>query len=125
MEGAPYPPVPLLTAALGSKCPRCGRGGLYQGLLQIRARCPVCELDLSQHDTGDGAAVFVIMILGAVVVGLALWVELTFAPPLWLHAVLWTPLTLAGAVLMLRVIKAGLIAQQYRLRQLNPGSEQG
>ena len=123
MEGALLPSVPLLAAALGCKCPRCGRGALYQGLLTVRARCTACDLDLSQHDTGDGAAVFVILILGAVVVGLALWVELTFSPPLWLHVVLWTPITLAGAVLMLRVIKAGLIAQQFRLRQLGPGPD--
>lgn len=121
MEGASFPPVPLLTAALGCRCPRCGRGSLYRGLLTVRPRCEACGLELSEHDTGDGAAVFVVLILGAIVVGLALWVELRFAPPLWLHVTLWLPLTLVGAILMLRPLKAGLIAQQYRLHQLGGG----
>ena len=77
-------------------------------------RCEACGLDLSQHDTGDGAAVFVILLLGAIITALAIWVEVRFAPPLWVHIVLWFPLTLAGAIWMLRVIKAWLIAEQYR-----------
>jgi len=32
--------------------------------------------------------------------------------------VLWTPLILIGAVVMLRPLKAGLIALQYRYRRL-------
>ncbi|HUH83546.1 MAG TPA: DUF983 domain-containing protein, partial [Stellaceae bacterium] len=67
---------------------------------------------------GDGPAVFVILILGAVTVGLALLVEVMFAPPLWLHVVLWTPFVLGGAILMLRPMKAWLIALQYRHRAL-------
>lgn len=65
-------------------------------------------------DSGDGPAVFVILILGFIVVGLALWVELRFEPPMWLHLVLWTPLILGGAIGMLRPFKAVLIALQFR-----------
>ena len=56
-------------------------------------------------------------LLGAVVVGLALWTELRFQPPLWLHALLWAPLTLAGALALLRPLKATLIALQFRHRR--------
>ena len=34
------------------------------------------------------------MIVGFIVVGLALFVEFTFHPPYWLHAILWIPLVL-------------------------------
>ena len=61
-----FPPVPPLRAGLGCRCPRCGRGRLYNGLLTVVDRCAVCGLDLSPHDSGDGPAVFVILILGAV-----------------------------------------------------------
>ena len=57
---------------------------------------------------------FVILILGAIVVLLAAVVEIKFAPPIWVHIALWFPVTVAGAVLMLRPLKAGLIALQYR-----------
>jgi uncharacterized protein (DUF983 family) len=85
----------------------------------VAATCEVCDLDLSAQDAGDGPAVFVILILGAIVVALAILVEAKLAPPLWVHAVIWPPVILAGALAMLRVFKAGLIALQYRHRLLS------
>lgn len=87
---------------------------MFDGLLSLKSRCPSCDLDYSKIDAGDGPAVFVILILGFIVVGLALWVELRFGPPLWLHMVLWTPLILGGSIAMLRPFKATLIALQFR-----------
>ena len=109
-----WPPVSPLSAALSCRCPRCGEGALFTGLLTVRPACPVCALDLSAQDAGDGPAVFVILFLGLIVVGLAAIVEIRFSPPLWVHMLLWTPLILGGAILMLRPLKAGLIALQYR-----------
>jgi len=109
-----FPPVPMIRAAFLCRCPRCGDGPLFAGLLAVRPACPACGLDLSTQDSGDGPAVFVILFLGIIVVGLAALVELKFAPPLWLHVLLWTPLIVAGAIAMLRPLKAGLIALQYR-----------
>ena len=113
-----YAPVSPLRAAFGCRCPRCGEGSLFTGLLTVRAACPVCGLDLSAADAGDGPAVFVIFALGFIVVGLAAIVEIRFSPPIWLHMLLWTPLILVGAIALLRPMKAGLIALQYRHRQL-------
>ena len=116
MTGDPrrYAPVSPLRAALCCRCPRCGEGRLFEGLLTVRAACPDCGLDFSAEDAGDGPQVFVIFLLGMIVVGLAALVEIKFAPPLWVHLALWTPLILAGAILLLRPLKAGLIALQYR-----------
>ncbi|HWK46364.1 MAG TPA: DUF983 domain-containing protein [Stellaceae bacterium] len=111
----------ILTAALRCRCPRCGKGPLYSGLLDVRPSCSVCGLDLSANDAGDGASAFVILILGAIVIGLAFWVEVTFSPPLWLHIVLWGPTILVGSIVLLRWVKAGLIAQQYRVRGMDKG----
>ena len=113
-EADRYPPVPVLTAALRCRCPRCGQGKLYSGLLTVAPRCSVCGLDLAAQDAGDGPAVFVVLILGAVVVLLAILVEIKFAPPIWVHLVLWTPVVIGGAIAMLRPLKAWLIAMQYR-----------
>ncbi len=113
-----YPPVSPLAAALSCRCPRCGEGKLYDGLLSVAPACARCGLDLRAEDAGDGPAVFVVLLLGAVTVLLAILVESAFAPPLWVHAVLWTPLVIGGAILLLRPLKAGLIALQYRHRHL-------
>jgi len=113
-----FPVVSPLRAALGCRCPRCGEGRLFAGLLSVRRACEVCGLDLSAQDAGDGPAVFAILLLGMLVVGLAALVEINFSPPVWVHLLLWTPLILVGAVAMLRPLKAGLIALQYRHRRL-------
>jgi uncharacterized protein (DUF983 family) len=119
-EAGRFAPVPLARTALACRCPRCGEGPLFAGLLSVRPACPVCGLDLSAEDAADGPAVFAIFLLGAIVVGLAALVELKFAPPIWLHMALWTPLILGGAVALLRPLKAALIALQYRHRILHP-----
>ena len=73
-----------------------------------------CGLDYSFADAGDGPAVFVIMIVGFIIVGLVLWVELALQPPIWLHMVVWLPLTVLLAGLVLRPLKGLMIALQFR-----------
>ena len=108
------PAISPIRAALGCRCPRCGQGRLFTGLLNVRGACEVCGLDLSAQDAGDGPAVFVILLLGFIVVGLAALAEIKFSPPIWIHLALWTPFIIFGAIAMLRPLKAGLIALQYR-----------
>ncbi len=111
-----HPSPSVWTTALRCRCPRCGTGPLFDGLLAVRPRCRDCGLNLSDADAGDGPAVFVMMILGFLVVGLALWVEFTFEPPLWVHVVLWAPFISVAGVGLLRVLKAWLIGQTFRHR---------
>ena len=114
-----YLPVSIARAAFACRCPRCGEGRLFAGILTVRPACQVCGLDFSGQDAADGPAVFVILLLGLIVVGLAALVEIKLSPPLWVHIVLWTPLVIGGAILMLRPLKAGLIALQYRHYRLH------
>ena len=88
------PPVEPIMAGLRGRCPRCGKGRLFSGFLTVAPRCEVCGLDYSFADARDGPAVFVMLIIGFIVVGLALWVEVTYSPPLWLHFLVVDP---AGA----------------------------
>ncbi len=113
-DKAIWPPVDPVATGLKGRCPRCGEGRLFSSFLTVAKQCGVCKLDYSFADAGDGPAVFVILIIGFVVVGLALWMEVSLAPPLWLHFLLWIPLTLVLSVGSLRLIKGVLIALQYR-----------
>jgi uncharacterized protein (DUF983 family) len=106
--------VSVLAAGLGCRCPRCGRGRLYSGLLTVVPSCADCGLDLRAHDTGDGPAVFVVFALGAVVVPLAIGVEVWFAPPFWVHLLVWTPVIVALAIALLRPMKAIMVALHYK-----------
>jgi uncharacterized protein (DUF983 family) len=98
---------------LACRCPRCGRGKLFSGFLTLAPRCQTCGLDYTFIDTGDGPAIFIIMLAGAIVVACALIVEVKYQPPFWLHAVLWLPLILVTTLLPLRSMKALLIALQF------------
>ena len=108
-----YPPLSPALTGLTCRCPRCGKGRLFQGFLNTRPHCEACGLDYGFIDSGDGPAVFVILLAGFVVVGAALIVEFKYAPPFWLHAVLWGPLILVTTLLPLRLMKGLMIALQY------------
>ena len=107
-------PVSVFVAGLLCRCPRCGRGKIYDGFLTVAEECGACELKLRAQDSGDGPAVLIIMLLGFVVVGLALFVEVTFEPPYWVHAVLWLPVIVIGSLALLRPLKAATIALHYK-----------
>src|ERR1700710_1740654 len=86
---------------------------LQSAMRGLACKCPRCGQDYAFIDSGDGPAVFIIMIAGAIVVGAALVVEIKYQPPFWLHAALWLPLILATQLLPLRSMKALLIALQF------------
>ena len=109
-----YPPRSPFATGLACRCPRCGAGRLYDGLLRVAAGCGVCGLDFGPHDSGDGPAVFVILILGAIAVGLALGLEILAEPPVWVHMAVWPPAIVALALALLRPAKAILVALHYK-----------
>jgi uncharacterized protein (DUF983 family) len=109
-------PSPYVTG-LSGRCPRCGRGRLFAGFLRVAPRCESCGLDLSQQDSGDGPAAFIILIVGFLVVGGALVVEVKYGWPIWLHLLVWLPLTIILCTAMTRPLKGLLIALQYRYRR--------
>jgi uncharacterized protein (DUF983 family) len=113
MNNDTRPPVEPIAAGLKGGCPRCGQGRLFSGFLTVARQCDVCGLDYSFADAGDGPAVFVILIVGFIVVGLALWMEVSVGPPLWVHFLLWIPLTFVLSLTALRLIKGVLITLQY------------
>lgn len=113
-EGRDYPPISPVSVGLAGRCPRCGDGRLFAGFVNVAPRCEACGLDYGFADAGDGPAVFVTLFAGLVVLGLALWVEIAFQPPIWVHMVIFLPLTLIVCLGMLRPLKGLLIALQYR-----------
>ncbi|SJZ71428.1 Uncharacterized conserved protein, DUF983 family [Consotaella salsifontis] len=98
------------------RCPRCGEGHLFDGYLTTARRCDNCGLDYAFIDSGDGPAVFVILGVSVVVCALALWLEVAYSPPIWVHFALWIPLILILCLPLLRILKGAMIGQQYRHR---------
>jgi len=108
------PTTSVLAAGLKARCPRCGRGALFRRGLGLREKCEDCGLSYAFADSGDGPAVFAIFILGGLILGGALLVEFKLNPPVWVHVLLWGILTPLLAFFLLRVLKATLIALQFK-----------
>ena len=100
-------PVPT---GMKGRCPRCGEGALFSGLLTVKDECAACHLRYDFEDSGDGPTVFIIMGLGFLILGMALFLELNYAPPSWVHFILWPPLILIIGLPALRMVKGILIA---------------
>jgi uncharacterized protein (DUF983 family) len=99
-------------AALRGQCPRCGERTLFAGWVRFAPQCRACGLDFAAFNVGDGPAAFLILLIGAILTGAAIAVELLFSAPWWVHLV-WGPvgagLTLGG----LRLAKALLLAREH------------
>ena len=109
-----YPPVSAYTTGLSGRCPRCDAAPMFKGFLDLNEKCPHCGLDYKFADAGDGPAVFVTLFGGFILLGMAMWVQMKFEPPVWLLMLIFTPITLIVCLGMLRPLKGLLIALQYR-----------
>lgn len=96
------------------QCPRCRAPTLFAGPVTFAPACRVCGLDFSRFNVGDGPAAFLILIVGGLIAGLAIWLELSAEPPFWLHIVLWVPLTTVATIAGLRYSKGKLLAAEWR-----------
>lgn len=117
-EPVELPPRPLLGALVRGargRCPACGEGRLFAGYLAVAHTCGHCGEALHHQRADDAPPYFSTFVVGHVVVGLVLSVELWYAPPLWVHAALWVPLTIALVLVSLPPIKGVLVGQQWAL----------
>jgi uncharacterized protein (DUF983 family) len=101
-------------AGIRCRCPQCGEGELFQGYLRFRDHCRVCNADFKAADSGDGPAVFVILIVGAIVAPLLIILQYGFDLPGWLALTLTMAAAIALCLWLLRPFKATLFALQWK-----------
>jgi uncharacterized protein (DUF983 family) len=114
MNDVYYPDLSPLQTGLAGKCPRCGRGKLFDGYLTVADHCPSCGLSYAFADGGDGAAWFVMLFVCVVGVGSILGIEVAYSPPYWVHALIAIPVLVILPLVLLRPVKGLLIAQQWK-----------
>ena len=102
MDDNYYPDLSPLKTGLAGKCPRCGRGKLFDGYLERRQILQSCGLSFAFADTGDGAAWFVMLFICVVGVGSILGIEIAYAPPFWVHVLMAIPVLILMPLLLLR-----------------------
>jgi uncharacterized protein (DUF983 family) len=119
----PSAPANPFLAGLAGRCPNCGGGKLFAGFLRIAPRCEACGFELAKADSGDGPAVFIILIVGFLMAFGALFTEVAYRPPVWVHLVVWLPLTVILCLALLRPMKGLLVAAQFRNRASEAGRD--
>jgi uncharacterized protein (DUF983 family) len=112
-----------LRGALG-RCPNCGIGRLFHGYLRVVDHCGACGEAMHHHRADDAPPYFTILIVGHIVVGLVMWVEVEWSPPIWVHLLIWMPLTLGLALGLLRPIKGIIVGMQWALFMHGFGDEE-
>lgn len=116
MDDNYYPDLSPLSTGLAGRCPRCGRGKLFEGYLGVAKSCKSCGLSYSFADSGDGAAWLVMLFVCVVGVGSILGVEIAYAPPFWVHILLAIPVLIFMPLILLRPVKGFLLCQQWKTR---------
>lgn len=114
-------PIPLpqrsvwqaIKRGFACRCPNCGRGRMFGKYLKVVDHCEVCGQELCHHRADDAPPYFVIVIVGHIVVPLVLAVEVAYAPPYWLHALLWTPLIVGLSLALLQPVKGAVVGWQW------------
>lgn len=104
----------IAAAALFGQCPQCGAKTMFAGPARFAPKCGACGLDYASYNVGDGPAAFLTLIIGALIVGLALWLEFSVHPPVWVHVILWPPLVAGLTLGGLRVTKGALLAAEVQ-----------
>jgi uncharacterized protein (DUF983 family) len=107
------PPSPYLAGIL-ARCPNCGKGKLYSGFLRFAPSCSVCGTSFARADVGDGAAVFTMFIVGAIVVPMAFVLQFAFHWQFMATLGLTSLATVALSLGLLAPIKALLFTLQFK-----------
>lgn len=102
-----------ILAGLKGRCPNCGKGKLFERYLKLAPRCPICGADFSMADTGDGAAVFVMFLVGAIVVPMAFILQFAARAPSWLTISATLLATIVLSLVCLPPFKATLFTLQW------------
>ena len=116
----------MVQAALFAACPKCGArtlfaGGDVQGIAQLAQSCRACGLDFTRYETSGRAGLLVTVIIAVILVCLAWWVDEAFRPPLWVHAFVWVPLTIAAVIGGLRFMRAAMVHARYASNRAEAG----
>lgn len=115
-EGAPRDLWRAMRNGAVMVCPACGRGRLFSRYLKVVDRCAACGEELHHQRADDAPPYFTMLIVGHLLVGGALSLERAFAPPMWVHMVVWLPLTLLLSLWLLPHLKGALVGLQWAHR---------
>ncbi len=108
--------LPAMWRGAKSQCPACGERGLFRAYLKVSDNCSHCGLALDGHRADDAPPYFTIFIVGHIIVPVALLVERAYTPPLYVHAAVFTILSIVLSLLTLPIVKGAVVGLQWALQ---------
>ena len=105
------------------RCPNCGEGPLFEGFLKVTERCEACGYDLCAADSGDGPAVFIILVVGFIACFGALISEVALNPPIWMLLAFWLPVAAILTLALIRPFKGVMLAMQFHHKASEAGRD--
>lgn len=110
------PLLPAILNGLRCRCPKCGEGRLFRAYLKVADRCEACGEEFRWHRADDLPPYIAIVIVGHILVGLMLHLEMEYTiAPIWYVATM-VPLALILPLALLPSIKGGVVALQWANR---------
>lgn len=98
------------------KCPACGKGHMFRAFLKVADTCDHCGEELHHQQADDAPPYFTMFIVGHIVIPLVLVAEKLWHPPLMVHFILWTLVTLGLTFALMPAVKGAIVGLQWALR---------
>lgn len=95
------------------KCPHCGEGRMFRAYLKVADTCDHCGEELNLHRADDGPPYIAIMIVGHLLVGIMLHMEIAMQVNPLTYLYTMVPLAVILPLAMLPSIKGGLVGLQW------------
>lgn len=95
------------------KCPACGEGNLFRAYLKVADTCPNCGEALHHHRADDAPPYIAILIVGHLIVGLMLHMEMTWHINPMVYIYTMVPLSIILPLAMLPSIKGAIVGLQW------------
>src|SRR5678815_3123417 len=108
------------------RCPHCGKGHLFRSYLKVADKCEVCGEELFHHRADDMPPYIAILIVGHLIIGLMLELEMHASIEPWVYLITLLPAALILPLIMLPSIKGAIVGLQWanRMHGFDPANRQ-
>ncbi len=105
------------------RCPNCGQGKIFRAYLKVNDACPVCNENLSLHRADDAPPYITIVLVGHLLIGLLLHLEMAWeiSPMAYIYTLV--PMAIILPLLLLPPIKGVVINLQWANRMHGFGGD--
>lgn len=98
------------------RCPHCGTGKLFRAYLKVNDACPACGEQLHHHRADDLPPYIAIFIVGHILVGTMLHLEMSTPAHPYVYLLTMIPLALFLPLALLPSIKGAVVGLQWAQR---------